>query len=505
VTTIGVTANPISHLGDSLQDNERRVAELLDNDWLMLAGGELVPALSQRTFETTSPYTEAAIAQVPDGDARDVDRAVSAAAAAFSQWSALPAAARAERVQVLADAIEQRARDLALLDAIDGGAPISVMSKDVRIGVDTLRYFAGLALESKGHTIPASPHLHFTELQPYGVVARIIPFNHPIMFAASKIAAPLIAGNTVVLKPAEATPLSALLLAKICAEHLPPGVVNIVVGDGSTVPDSLVRHPAVRRIGFTGSEGVGRAIQRAAAETAVKAITLELGGKNALLAFPDADPDEVAAGAVAGMNFTWAGQSCGSTSRLLVHESQSGAVVDRVCAALQNLRFVSPLDPTATLGTVVNRRQYSRILSHIEVATSEGAQVLCGGGRPPGVDQGLFIAPTVLGGVRPDHAAATEEIFGPVLSVIHWRDENEAIRLANSVRYGLTGSVYTNDIRRAHRVARALDTGYVWINGTGAHYLGVPYGGWRDSGVGKEEALDELLSYSQVKSVNVLL
>lgn len=489
----------------SLAENQHRVASLLDDEWLMLIGGELVPAMSGRCFAVSSPYLEEVIAQAPDGDAQDIDRAVSAARAAFPAWAATPAPVRAERIRILADAIERRAQDLVLLDSIDSGAPVAVMSADVRIGVQTLRYYAGLALESKGNTIPASSNLHFTELQPYGVVGRIIPFNHPAMFAISKLAAPLVAGNTVVLKPAEATPLSALVLAKICAEHLPPGVVNIVVGDGIAVPEALVRHPSVPRIGFTGSEATGRAIQRAAAEVAVKTITLELGGKNALLAFPDADPAEVAAGAIAGMNFTWSGQSCGSTSRLLVDESLHTTVVQHLKDSLSSRRFLSPLDPNAIQGTVVNRHQYDRILSYIDRAIEQGAELVCGGGPPEHVDKGLFIAPTVLDGVQPDHTVANEEIFGPVLSVMSCRGEEEAIHLANSVRYGLTGSVYTNDIRRAHRVARALDAGFIWINGTASHYMGVPYGGWKNSGIGREEALDELLSYSQVKSVNVLL
>jgi 2-formylbenzoate dehydrogenase len=490
---------------EALAANERRAAELLAREWRLLIGGELVGSETGRTFSVASPYSGDVLAEVPDGSKADAERAVAAASAAFPAWAALPATGRADLVRALADAVEARGHDLAILDTVDGGAPIAIMSADVQLAVDSLRYFAGLALESKGYTVPASTNLHFTELQPYGVVAKIIPFNHPIMFAASKIAAPLVAGNTVVLKPAEATPLSALLLGEICREVLPPGVVNVVVGDGIEVPDTLVRHPDVHRIGFTGSEGAGRAIQRAAAESAVKTVTLELGGKNALIAFPDADLDEVARAAVQGMNFTWSGQSCGSTSRLLVHEDIADAVVERVARLLQDRTYRSPLDPAAIQGTIVNRAQYDRVLGYIDTARAEGARVVVGGGRPEGVEQGLFIAPTVLDGVQPDHRVANEEIFGPVISVLRWREEDEAVALANSVRYGLTGSVFTNDIRRAHRVARALQTGFVWINAAGPHYLGVPYGGWKNSGTGKEEGLEELLSYSQVKSVNVNL
>ncbi|GAA4937068.1 2-formylbenzoate dehydrogenase [Actinomycetospora succinea] len=487
----------------ALEANERRAGELLDRDWRLLIGGELVG--TARSFTVTSPYSRRAIAEVPDGTAADATAGVDAAGRAYPGWAALPATARADVVRALADAVAARAHDLALLDAVDGGAPISVMAGDVRMAVTALRWFAGLALEMKGSSVPASTGLHFTERAPYGVVAKIIPFNHPIMFAASKIAAPLVAGNTVVLKPAEATPLSALLLAEICREVLPAGVVNVVVGDGPEVPDALVRHPDVHRIGFTGSERTGRGIQRAAAEVGVKTVTLELGGKNALIAFPDTDPDEVARVAVQGMNFTWSGQSCGSTSRLLLHESIAEDVVGRLRGLLGEQHYRSPLDPAADKGTMVSQRQFDRVVGYLDDARRDGAQVLVGGGRPDGVGDALFIAPTVLDGLPPTHPVATEEIFGPVLTVLRFRDESEAVAMANGVRYGLTGSVFTDDVRRAHRVARALETGYVWINTAGPHYLGMPYGGWKNSGVGLEESSDELLSYTRVKSVNLAL
>jgi 2-formylbenzoate dehydrogenase len=491
--------------GSSLAANEARAAELLARDWRLLIGGELASSNGGRTFPVISPYTEEVIAWVPDGSAAEAGRAVAAAKQACRGWAAMTAAERAAAVRTLADVIEERGRDLALLDAIDSGAPISVMAADVCAAADALRYFAGLALELKGYTTPASTNLHYTERQPYGVVVKIIPFNHPLMFAASKIAAPLVAGNTVVLKPAEVTPLSALLLGTICQEIFPPGVVNIVVGDGIEVPDALVRHPDVRRIGFTGSDAAGRAVQRAAAEVAVKMVTLELGGKNALIAFPDSDPDEVAAGAVRGMNFTWSGQSCGSTSRLLVHESIAEAVVAKIMAMLADRRFVSPLDPAAIQGTVVSRKQFNRILGYIDAAIADGARAVIGGGRPAGTPRGLFIAPTVLTNVPPESRIATEEVFGPVLSVLPWSRETDPVALANQVAYGLTGSVYTNDLRRAHRVARALEAGYVWINGSSTHFTGMPFGGWKNSGIGREEALEELCSYTQIKAVNVML
>lgn len=489
----------------SEEENSARAARLLDREWRLLVGGRLCAARSGRRYSSVSPFTEEVIAEVPDADEQDVADAVEAAARAAADWRRMPVLARARVVEQLAAAIEERAADFAVLDSIDGGAPISEMTSDVHVGVASLRMFAGLGLELKGQTIPSSENLHYTVREPFGVVARIIPFNHPIMFAASKIAAPLVAGNAVVLKPPEVAPLSALLLGELAAEILPAGLLSVVVGDGPEVPRAVVRHPAVRRVGFTGSVPTGRAVQADAAASGVKDVTLELGGKNALVAFPDADPEAVAAGAVGGMNFTWSGQSCGSTSRLLVHESIADEVVDRVTRLVAGRRVASPLDPTSEQGTVISRRQYDKVLGYIELARSEGARVVCGGGRPDGVDRGLFVAPTVLDGVDPGSRIATEEVFGPVLSVIRWGDGDDVVGIANRVDYGLTAAVFTNDVRRAHRVAADLEAGFVWINGSSRHFPGVPFGGVKHSGVGREESLDELLSYTTLKAINVML
>jgi acyl-CoA reductase-like NAD-dependent aldehyde dehydrogenase len=495
---------PETRTARDLAGNERRSAELLDRRWGLLIDGEVTGAHAGRTFDVLSPFTGEKIAEVPDADRADVDRAVIAAEAAFPAWAALPAAERGAYLLRLADAIEEQADDFAILDATDGGAPVSIMRLDVQIALDSLRYYAGVGLEAKGYTVRASENLHYTELFPYGVVAKIIPFNHPFMFAASKIAAPLMAGNTVVVKPAETTPLSALLLGELAREILPRSVLSIVVGDGPEVPDALVRHPRIRRIGFTGSIAVGKAIQRAAAEVGVKHVTLELGGKNVLLAYPDADPDAVAAGVIAGMNFTWSGQSCGSTSRLLVHEAIADEVLARVKDRLAEWDWRSPLDPDCRQGTMVSRRQYDRVLDFIAGARAAGARVVTGGGAPSG-QRGLFIEPTFLDGVDPSFAVASEEIFGPVVSVLRWTDEQNAIGIANALEYGLTGSIYTNDVRTAHRAARALDSGFIWINGSSRHFQGLPYGGWKDSGLGSEEGFEELTSYLRSKSVTVML
>jgi 2-formylbenzoate dehydrogenase len=486
-----------------------RLSSILDREWLLVIGGRGVPARSGRVFTDESPATEEAIATVPDGDAADVDAAVAAAGPAARAWRQVPARERGAVVAELARVLEEHADELTLLDAIDGGHPVTAMHIDVSIAASMLRLFAGLAIELKGSTIPATAeHLHLTVRQPFGLVGRIIPFNHPLMFAAGKIAAPLVAGNAVILKPPESAPLSALRIGELFAPVLPPGVLSVVVGDGPAAGRAVARHPAIRRIGFIGSDATGRSIQRDAADAGVKDVTLELGGKNALIAFPDADPDQVAAGAVAGMNFARSsGQSCGSTSRLLLHKSIADEVLDHVVRRIAAIRIGSPLDPATEMGTMASRAQYDKALRYIGVATGEGAQLLAGGGRPAGLEheRGLFVAPTLLGDVRPDMRIAREEVFGPVLSVMTWKDENEAIEIANGVDYGLTGSVWTSDIRQAHRMASALDAGYLWINGSSTHFPGVPFGGMKLSGTGREESLDELLSYTQLKTINIML
>jgi aldehyde dehydrogenase (NAD+)/betaine-aldehyde dehydrogenase len=371
-----------------------------------------------------------------------------------------------------------------------------------------MRFAAGLAYEIKGETVPATPgNIHMTIRQPYGVVGRIIPFNHPIKFAANALAAPLIAGNCVVLKPPETSPLSATMLGEICREVMPAGVVNIVTGLGLPAGDAIARHPDVKRIAFTGSVPTGRAIQRAAAEGGIKHVTLELGGKNPLIAFPDMDPDTVAKIAVAGMNFAWQGQSCGSTSRLLLHEDLYKPVLERVVERVKSLRLADPLDDNAQMGPINSKRHYERVVSMVQSGVSDGAKLMAGGKRPGGNDfaRGYWLEPTVFADVNPDMRIAKEEIFGPVLSVFRWKDEKEALQLANSTEYGLTASIFTNDLKTAFRTAKAVKSGYIWINGASGHFYGTPFGGLKNSGLGREEGIDELLSYTEVKTIHVML
>lgn len=478
----------------------------VDRPWRLLVGGELRMAESGATFDDVSPITQTVIAAVPDASPSDVDAAVDAASAARAQWRATPAPERATLVHAFADLVEEHREELALLDAVDAGSPINNARLDVDIALQQMRLFAGLALEMKGETIPASRNLHLTVREPVGVVAKIFPYNHPLMFAC-RFVAPLVAGNPTVLKPPEAAPLSPLRLGELAAQVFPPGVVNVVVGDGPAVPDRLVRHPAVRRIGFIGSEPTGRAIQRSAAEVGVKQVSLELGGKNAMIVFDDANLDAAAAGAVFGMNFTWSGQSCGSNSRLLVHRSIHDDLVARVVALVEARRIDNPLSESSEQGTMINRAQYEKSLRYINIATEQGAKVATGGGPVTGehLGRGLYVAPTVLIGVSPSDRIAQEEVFGPVLSVIPYDDEAEAIAIANGVALGLTGSVWTNDISRALRVVSAMEAGYTWINGSSLHFPNLPYGGVKGSGVGaREECLEELLGYTEVKAITIM-
>jgi len=476
---------------------------------LMLIGGKLVASAGGEWIDSINPANEEVIGRAPAAAAADIDRAVDAAASAQSAWAALSIWERAGYLHKLAAAYEAHAKDILTLEASDTGNTIGNLGGDIVIAAAQLRYFAGLATEMKGETVPASAsrNIHFTLRQPYGVVARLVPFNHPFMFAAASIAAPLTAGNTVVVKTPETSPLSGGYLGQLCRDVLPPGVVNIVSGYGMPAGDRLVRHPQIRRIGFTGSVGTGLAIQRAAAEVAVKHVTLELGGKNAMIVFPDADADAVVKGAVEGMNFAWAGQSCGSVSRLMVHEDIHDDIVERLAARIAALKLGDPLDPTSDMGPVNNRRQYDRVLSFFASARADGARTVVGGNRPKGklFERGFWVEPTVYDGVTMNMRVGCEEIFGPVISVIKWSKAKEAIGMANAVNVGLTGAVWTNDLAAAMNTARELETGYVWINGTQRHYVGMPFGGWKDSGLGNEECLDELLSYTQTKSVHVVL
>ena len=471
-----------------------------------LVDGEITHGRERDTIEAVNPADGRVLARFPRCSAVDVDDAVRAAAAAQPGWRALAPHERAGVLERIAGVVLEHADQLAALDVADNGSPIREMRRDAHIAAAQLRYFAGLALQLRGETVPGEfDRLDYTLPEPFGVVGRIVPFNHPLMFAASRIAAPLMAGNTVVVKPSEHTSLSAIRLGELIADLVPPGVVNVVTGYGQEAGDALVAHPGVRRIAFTGSAAIGRQIQQRAAAEIVKTVTLELGGKNPIVVFPDADLDAAVDGAVRGMNFTWQGQSCGSTSRLLVHESEHEAFVARLAERIQALRSGPPGEETTDTGAIVHRGQYDKVIEYLRIGREEGAKVVVGGGpvSTGELAHGMFVSPTLFDEVTPHSRLAQEEIFGPVLAAMPFSTYEDALAISNSVAYGLTASVFTKDLATAHRFARDVQAGYVWVNDASRHFPGTGYGGVKDSGVGREEGFEELMSYVQLKNVNV--
>ncbi len=477
-------------------------------DMPMLIGGKLVASESGRWMESVNPATEEVIGRTPEGTAKDVNLAVEAAEKAQPEWAALPVSKRADYLHKLSDGMAKRADEILRVEVMDTGNTIFKMRDDVGKAIGQLKFFAGLGYETKGQSVPSTPsNMHFTLREPYGVVGRIIPFNHPISFAASRMAAPLIAGNTIVEKPSEQSPLSASILAEIAAEVMPPGVVNIVTGHGREAGDALVRHPRVKRIAFIGSVQTGMAIQRSAAEVAVKHVTLELGGKNPMIVFPDADYQKALAGAVSGMNFAWSGQSCGSTSRLFIHESLYDKFLADLVAQVGKMKIGDPLSEDSKMGPMNSKGQYEKVMHYIKAGKEDGARLMTGGKRPEGelFKKGYWIEPTVFAEVKRGMRIAQEEIFGPVLSVFKWKDVDEVIEVANSTEFGLTAAIWTRDINIAMTTARKVQSGHIWINGVSGHFKGMPFGGFKNSGIGREEGLEELLSYTEEKAIHIML
>ena len=475
-------------------------------DRAMLIDGELV-SNADNWITSLNPSTEDELGRVPAASAEDVARAAEAAARAQREWGAMTSRERGERLKALANAIRKRKDEIIALEAADSGNTIANLGNDLFKSSNHYDYFSGLANEIKGDTISGlSSGLHLTERRPFGVVGRIVPFNHPFMFAAANMAAPLVAGNSVILKTPETSPLSATILAELCQEILPAGVVNILSGFGFPAGDAIARHPLIKRIGFTGSVSTGLAIQRAAAETCVKVVTLELGGKNGLIIFPDADVEKAVDAAIAGMNFAWAGQSCGSTSRILAHSSVYATVCTLVREKLAAIRLGDAGDVESQMGPVNSAAQLERINRLISIGKQE-ANLLIGGDRPAGAEfkRGYWIAPTAFAAVSPESAIAREEVFGPVMTILKWDTVEQAIRISNNTEYGLTAALFGSDINTLIRTARRIDAGVININGSKMHYVGAPFGGLKNSGIGEEESLSELLSYTQSTTVHITL
>lgn len=488
--------------------SETNVSARAGRDYLMLIGGERVAARSGATTRVLNPTTGLAIAEVPEASSVDVDRAVAAAYRAFASWRRTNARHRADLLMTIAARVRERVEELAYLDALDCGNPINAMREDVLRSASSIEYYAGLALEVKGATVPATAeNLHYTRREPYGVVARILAFNHPFLFAAGSLGPILATGNTLVLKPAPQTPLSALVLGEIVSEVLPDGVVNIVTG-GAEAGSALVRHERVRRIQFTGSLPTGRAILReAAASDVLKQVTLELGGKNPLIVFPDADLDAVARGVIDGMNLTKCqGQSCGSTSRVFAHRDVRSELVEQVHRLVAEIAVGDPLEETTDMGPLVSVEHHARVMGFVESGLGSGARLVYGGRRPDdeSLRAGNFVLPTLFDEVDPSSRLATEEIFGPVISTIPWDDEEEMFEAVNASQYGLTASIWTNDLKKAIGAAHRVEAGTVTVNGV-SRWKGMPFGGYKNSGLGRQNDIDEMYSFTQVKSVNVMI
>ncbi len=474
----------------------------------LLIGGELRDAADGATLETIDPSTGEALTSVPNAGVQDVARAYEAAAAGQPGWEDLGVEGRSEVFSRLAAAIEANEERLAALDAVDGGLPLSAARVDIKISLANIRDWPTLVRWHGGRTIPASPgNLHYTSYRPYGVVGKILAYNHPAMFAITRTLAALIAGNAVILKPAPQVPLSALALGEIAREVFPPGVFNVLTG-GAEAGDAIVTHPAIKRIGFTGSVPTGLKIQQRAATAAVKHVSLELGGKNPMIVFPDADLDAAVDGAVNGMNFgVCAGQSCGSNSRNYVHGEIYDEFVNRVAERLEAMRVAPAYADEVDMGPLVTREHYERVTGFVRSGKEEGARLVTGGERPNGStgDGGFFLRPTLFADVSPAMRVGREEVFGPVMAMASWDQTEEVIAAANDTELGLTASVWTQDLTTAHRVASRLEAGYVWVNDTARHYWGTPFGGAKNSGLGREESIEEYESYMELKAVHVIL
>jgi phenylacetaldehyde dehydrogenase len=483
------------------------VTNFLSGSKKMLIDGKWVEAASGKTFATYDPSTGEVLAQVAEGDREDIERAVRAARRAFDSgpWSKLTASQRGRLIWKLADLLEQHLEEFAQLETLDNGKPVAIARiADVPLAVDMFRYMAGWATKIEGTTIPISVPNHFayTLREPVGVVGQIVPWNFPLLMAAWKLAPALATGCTVILKPAEQTPLSALRLGELVMEAgFPDGVVNIVPGFGETAGAALSGHPDVDKVAFTGSTEVGKIILQAAAGN-LKKVSLELGGKSPNIVLEDADVETAIAGGAHAIFFNH-GQCCCAGSRLYVHNSKFDKVVAGVADHAKNIRVGSGFDPTTDMGPLVSKEQLDRVCGYLDSGLAEGATAVTGGKKMN--TPGYFVQPTVLVDTHPNMKVIREEIFGPVVTAIPFSDPAEVLSAANDSVYGLAAAVWTKDIQKAHTLAAKLRAGTVWINCYNVFDAALPFGGYKQSGWGREMGHDVLNLYTQVKSVCMAL
>ena len=469
----------------------------------LFIGGEFVDALDGATIDVINPFDGSIITRVAEAKAADVDRAVAAATRALPAWRSMPAMQRGRLLGKLADAIEAHADELAELEAIDTGHPIrDTKGLDVPRTAVTFRYFAGMADKHQGSVVPVEAgFLNYVQRDPVGVVGQIVPWNFPLMFTSWKLGPALAAGNTVVLKPAEITPLSSLKIAQLIAEvGFPPGVVNIIPGYGHTAGQHLAEHPGVNKIAFTGSTAVGRKIVQASAGN-LKRVQLELGGKGANIVFADAHLQAAINGSAFAI-FHNQGQACIAGSRLLLQEEIAAQFLEGFVKLAKSIKLGNPLDPTTEMGPLTSQKQQQSVLTYCEVAKQQGAVVITGGRKPESeaLSKGFFVEPTVVK-AQPKDRVCQEEVFGPFVSVTTFKDEAEAIAIANSTEYGLGGGLWTTNLQRAHRVAGVMRAGMVWINSYKRVNPGSPFGGVGSSGYGREMGFEAMHDYTEAKSV----
>jgi betaine-aldehyde dehydrogenase len=466
--------------------------------------GRFTDAASGATLASLNPHDNTPIAEVALAGREDVDRAVAAASRAFPAWSRLAAADRGRVLLKLADLIEANAEDLARLESLDTGHPLKdSRALDVPRTAACFRYFGGMADKFQGDVVPVEAgFLNIVQREPVGVVGQVVPWNFPLMFTAWKMAPALAAGNTVVLKPSEITPLSSLRIAELMAEAgVPPGVVNVVPGHGHDAGQHLAEHPRVAKIAFTGSTGVGRRIVQASAGN-LKKVQLELGGKGANIVFDDANLEAAVAGSAWAI-FHNQGQACIAGSRLLLQKGIADAFLERFVALATSIRLGNPLDPATEMGPLTSALHRDRVLAYVAIAKAEGGELLCGGRAPAAeaLARGCYVEPTVVLANTPRDRVAQEEVFGPFVTVLRFEDEAEALAIANGTDYGLGSGLWTKDVQRAHRVANRLHAGMVWINSYKRVNPGSPFGGVGLSGYGREMGFEAMREYTQAKSV----
>ncbi len=474
----------------------------------LLINGEWCKSASGKTFESVNPATGDVIAQVAEADRPDVDKAVKAARAAFepgSKWRKWPASRRGQLLNKLADLIEQNAEELARLESLDNGKPYNdAKAADLPLTVACYRYYAGWTDKIHGKTIPINgPYFCYTSHEPVGVVGQIIPWNFPLLMQAWKLAPALACGNTVILKPAEQTPLTALRVGELIVEAgFPPGVVNILPGYGPTAGAAIAKHYDIDKVAFTGSTEVGKLVMEAAAQSNLKRVTLELGGKSPNIVFADADLDQAIEGAHFALFFNQ-GQCCCAGSRLFVEEKVYDQFVEKSVARAKKRKVGDPFAGDTEQGPQVDKDQFNKVMSYIDVGKKEGAKLLCGGGRAG--ERGFFVEPTVFADVQDDMKIAQEEIFGPVMSIIKFKEVNEVIKRANQNMYGLAAAVWTRDIGKAHAIANGVRAGTVWVNCYDVFDAAAPFGGFKQSGIGRELGEYGLQQYTEVKTVTIKL